>query len=167
MKGGEEMIKKALIFSLALLMSLVVSFNTISAQDNIEKTETETETTETKKHPKGKKHKKVEIAEPENAIGKDVAKEIVLNDVGLSADQIKKIKAHVSNTEDGIVIYKIKFIFEGQKYSYQIDALTGTIINKSNEEFTKKSLDEFKAKEKPTTKNKDKNSDSNSLEPSL
>ena len=156
------MIKKALMFSLALIMTLVVSVSTVSAQENVEKTETDTQTTETKKHSNGKKQKKKETAEPENAIGKDAAKQKVLVDAGFTADQIKKIKARVSTTEDGTVIYKVSFVFEGQKYSYQINALTGTIINKSTEEFTKKPL-----KEKPAGKNKDANSDSNTIEPSL
>ena len=156
------MIRKVLIFSIALITTLVVSINKVSAQENIDKTETDTQTTETKKHSNGKKQKKKETAEPENAIGKDAAKEKALTDAGLSSDQIKKIKARVSTTEDGTVIYKVGFVFEGQKYSYQIDALTGTIINKTSEEFTRKAL-----KEKPAGKNKETNSDSSNSEPSL
>lgn len=156
------MIKKVLIFSIVAIMTLVFTTNAVYAHDNVESTDTDTQTTETKKYSKGKKQEKKETAEPENAIGKDAAKEKALTDAGLSSDQIKKIKARVSTTEDGTVIYKVGFVFEGQKYSYQIDALTGTIINKSSEEFTRKAL-----KEKPAGKNKETNSDSSSLEPSL
>ena len=163
MKGGEEMIKKALIFSLVVIMTLVASVNPVSAQEDTEKTDN-TQTTETQKHSKCKREKKQETSEPENAIGKDAAKEKALTDAGLSTDQIKKIKARVSSAEDGTVIYKVGFVFEGQKYSYQIDALTGAIISKSNEEFTKKA---FKAKEKPAGKQKEKSSDSSTSEPTL
>ena len=157
------MIKKALIFSLVVIMTLVASVNPVSAQEDTDKTDN-TQTTETQKHSKCKREKKQETAEPENAIGKDAAKEKALTDARLSANQIKKIKARVSSAEDGTVIYKVGFVFEGQKCSYQIDALTGAIISKSNEEFTKKA---FNAKEKPAGKQKDTGSDTSTSEPTL
>ena len=103
-----------------------------------------------------KREKKQETAEPENAIGKDAAKAKALADAGLTADQIKKVRAHVSETEDGTIIYKVGFVFEGQKYSYQIDALNGTIISKSNKEYTAKASKDLNGKVKQAGKQKDK-----------
>ena len=73
--------------------------------------------------------KKQEAAEPENAIGKDAAKEIALADAGLSAEQVEKVRARVSDA-DGTVVYKVHFTYDGQRYSYRIDALSGEIIDK-------------------------------------
>ena len=71
--------------------------------------------------------KKQEAAEPENAIGKDAAKEKALSDAGLSAEQVEKIRARVSES-DGTAVYKVHFTYEGQRYSYRIDALSGEIL---------------------------------------
>ena len=157
------MIKKALILSLAVVMALLVTVNPVSAEENTD----DTKTVETQRHSKSKRKRKQETAEPENAIGKDAAKEKALTDAGLSTDQIKRIKARVSSTEDGTVIYKVGFVFEGQKYSYQIDALTGAIISKSSEEFAKKETKASNTKVRPADKQKDKCSDSSISEPVL
>ena len=78
--------------------------------------------------PRAKKGgKKQEAAEPENAIGKDAAKEKALSDAGLSAEQVEKVRARVSES-DGPAVYKVHFTYEGQRYSYRIDALSGEIL---------------------------------------
>ena len=76
------------------------------------------------------------LAEPENAIGKNAAKEKALTDAGVTAEQSGKIRAHVSQTDDGTVIYKVRFTLDGQCRSYQIDAVTGAILDKSAETAT-------------------------------
>ena len=43
-------------------------------------------------------------AEPENAIGRDAAKAAALADAGVTAEQAGKVKAHVSQLEDGTVL---------------------------------------------------------------
>lgn len=73
------------------------------------------------------------VAEPANAIGKDAAKEKALADAGVTAEQAGKIRAHVSQTDGGAVIYKVRFTCDGQRWSYQIDAITGAILDKSTE----------------------------------
>ena len=79
--------------------------------------------------PRAKKGgKKQEAAEPENAIGKDAAKEKALADAGLSADQVEKLRARVSES-DGSTAYKVRFTYGGQRYSYRIDALSGEILD--------------------------------------
>ena len=78
--------------------------------------------------PRAKKGgKKQEAAEPENAIGKDAAKEKALADAGLSAEQVEKVRSRVSES-DGVTVYKIHFTYDGQRYSYRIDAVSGEIL---------------------------------------
>ena len=77
-----------------------------------------------------KRAPKQEVAEPENAIGKDAAKEKALADAGLTSDQTGKVRSRVTTLEYGTVIYKVKFTFDGQKHTYQINATTGEIIDK-------------------------------------
>ncbi len=81
----------------------------------------------------GKRGGKQETAEPENAIGKDAAKETALSDAGVTAEQAGRVKARVTALDDGTVIYKVSFTCDGQKYSYQIDALSGEIVGKGTE----------------------------------
>ena len=80
----------------------------------------------------GHKHKKV--AEPENAIGKQAAKDAALADAGVDAEAAGKVKARVSQLEDGTVFYKVSFTVGEQWYSYKIDALTGKILDKTTED---------------------------------
>ena len=84
-----------------------------------------------RKHGRGEK-----VAEPENAIGKDAAKAKALADAGVTAEQAGKVKSHVSELDDGTVIYKVHFTCDGQRYSYQIDAVTGAVVNKNAKEVT-------------------------------
>ena len=104
-------------------------------------TEDVTDSTSTKSH--GKHGDESKIAEPENAIGKDSAKAAALADAGLTAEQTGKVKSRVSQLDDGTVIYKVSFTFDGQKYSYQIDAMTGKVLDKSTEDATETTAREF------------------------
>lgn len=79
----------------------------------------------------GKHGSRQKVEEPENAVGKDAAKAAALADAGLTAEQVGKVRARLSQTEDGVVLYKVRFTFDGQRYSYRIDALTGEILEKS------------------------------------
>ena len=75
------------------------------------------------------RHSKKEKTEaPENAIGKDAAKEAALKDAGLTAEQAGKVRSHLSKTEDGTVVYKVHFSANDKWYSYKIDALTGKVV---------------------------------------
>ena len=96
----------------------------------------EGETDGTMKDGCGKHGKKEEVAEPENAIGKDAAKEKALADAGIAADVAGKVRARLSTLEDGTVVYKVKFTVDSQKYSYKIDAVSGNIVDKSTEAVT-------------------------------
>ena len=99
-------------------------------------TEDVTDSTSTKSHARGKHSAESKIAEPENSIGKDAAKAAALADAGLTAEQTGKVKSRVSQMDDGTVIYKVSFTYDGQKYSYQIDAMTGKVLDKSTEDAT-------------------------------
>ncbi len=77
-----------------------------------------------------------QAAEPENAIGKDAAKEKALADAGVTAEQAGKVKARVSQLEDGTAVYRVRFTADGQTYSYQINAVTGAVVGKSSEAVT-------------------------------
>ncbi len=76
------------------------------------------------------------VAEPENAIGKDAAKAKALADAGVTEEQAGKVRARVVQLDDGTVVYKVYFAYDGQRYSYQIDAVTGTVTDKSVEAVT-------------------------------
>ena len=84
-----------------------------------------------RKHGKGEK-----VAAPEDAIGKDAAKAKALADAGVTAEQAGKVKSRVSELDDGTVIYKVHFTCDGQRYSYQINAVTGAVVDKSVKEVT-------------------------------
>ena len=98
--------------------------------------EAASEEAESSTHSHSKSGRKLSVAEPENAIGKDAAKEKALADAGVTAEQAGKVKARVTQLDDGTVIYKVKFTYDGQKYSYQINATTGAIVSKSTEAAT-------------------------------
>ena len=85
---------------------------------------------EARSTPQGRRGgKKEEAAEPENAVGKEAAKAAALADAGLSADQVEKVHARVSDS-DGTAVYKVWFKYDGQRRSYKIDALSGEILDR-------------------------------------
>ena len=61
---------------------------------------------------------------------------MALSDAGVTAEQAGKVKARLSQLDDGTVIYKVSFTCDGQKYSYQIGAVSGEIVDKSAEAAT-------------------------------
>ena len=69
-------------------------------------------------------------------------KEKALSDAKVTAEQAGKVRARVSQMDDGTVIYKVKFTFDGQKYSYKINAVTGEVIDKSTETATEDTASE-------------------------
>ncbi len=79
----------------------------------------------------GKHGKKPEVAEPENAIGKDKAKAAALKDAGIAEDKVEKIRSRVTKLDDGTVVYKVGFTSGDKYYSYKINALTGAVVDKS------------------------------------
>lgn len=122
------------ILALALVLVLSVSAfaaNAIAATANDTQQETSESTVQTKRQKPHCKKDKVEA--PENAIGKDAAKEAALKDAGVTAEQAGKVRAHVSKTEDGTIVYKVHFSANDKWYSYKIDALTGKVVERTEQ----------------------------------
>lgn len=88
-----------------------------------------------RRHGRGSGERHEEPAEPENAIGKDAAKELALSDAELTAEQVKRERARLSD-KDGTLVYKVSFKYDGQKYSYMIDPESGEILDKTVSEAT-------------------------------
>lgn len=60
-------------------------------------------------------------------IGKDKAKRIALNHVGLTESAIKKLEVELDRT-NGKVVYEVEFVYSDHEYEYDIDAVTGEIV---------------------------------------
>lgn len=120
------------ILALALAAVTCVSVFTVSAVAASAAEAAQEATEEAAQTEKRKSHgKKEKVAEPENAVGKDAAKEAALKDAGVTAEEAGRIRSRVSETEDGTVVYKVRFSSDGAYYSYRIDALTGEVIEKT------------------------------------
>ncbi len=61
-------------------------------------------------------------------IGVDKAKEIALNNAGLSENNVVFTKSKLDR-DNGLVVYDIEFIQNNMEYEYEIDALTGDILS--------------------------------------
>ena len=107
--------------------------------------------------PQGGHGKKEKVEEPESAVGKDAAKTAALKDAGLAEDGVEKLKAHVSKTDDGTVIYKVHFTANDTWYSYKIDALSGKVIDKSTQ-----TAEEHEASKQQSRKHKSDGSETSS-----
>ena len=123
---------------IALLLAAVLAVGAMSVTAfAAENTEPEAETTtegSAAKPCRGKHGHKDKVAEPENAVGKDVARETALADAGVSAEDVGKVKARVTKLEDGTVIYRVSFTSGELWYRYKIDAVTGEILDKATED---------------------------------
>ncbi len=123
---------------IALLLAAVLTVGAMSitafAAENTEP-EAETTTEGSAAKPCRSRHgHKARVAEPENAIGKDAAKEITLADAGVSAEETGKVKARVTKLEDGAVVYRVSFTAGDLWRCCKIDALTGEILEKAEED---------------------------------
>ncbi|MGN0521721.1 MAG: PepSY domain-containing protein [Eubacterium sp.] len=65
-------------------------------------------------------------------IGVDKAKQVALNNAGLSSDSVTFKKAKLEK-DDGVYQYEIEFITSTTEYEYDIDAVSGKIISHSSE----------------------------------
>lgn len=64
---------------------------------------------------------------PAADIGEEAAKTAALSHAGLSASQVRKLKAEY-DFDDGIAEYEVEFEYNGYEYEYKIDAATGAIL---------------------------------------
>lgn len=61
-------------------------------------------------------------------IGVEQAKSIVLNHAGIKPDsKIDYMKSELDR-DDGLIIYEIDFFYNGKKYEYELDAVTGKVL---------------------------------------
>ena len=65
-------------------------------------------------------------------IGEAKAKSIALKHVGLSESQVTFIKAHL-DYDDGYVVYDVEFYSGNTEYDYEIDAVSGKILEYDHE----------------------------------
>ena len=68
---------------------------------------------------------------PDNAIGRQAAREAALAAAGVNAEQASKVKARLAELEDGTVVYKVHFTDGETWYSFRIDAVTGEVLSKT------------------------------------
>lgn len=62
-----------------------------------------------------------------NYIGESAAKSIAFKDAGVSESQSSSLKVELDR-QNGIMVYEVEFIYSGYKYEYDIDALSGKIL---------------------------------------
>lgn len=122
--------KFILAASLAAILSVSAFATTAFAATTNSQSAVESTTGNTKKCGQNKKEK---VAEPENAIGKDKAKAAALKEVGVSEDKVEKIKSRVTKLEDGTVVYKVSFTSGDKYYSIKVNALTGAVAEKKEQ----------------------------------
>ena len=80
-----------------------------------------------------------------NYIGVEKAKSIALKDAGLSGATFVKAKL---DTEDGVKVYDVEFYKANVEYDYEIDAITGKILEKDRD------IENFSIPKKKATTNK-------------
>ena len=80
-----------------------------------------------------------------NYIGVEKAKSIALKDAGVSGATFVKAKL---DTEDGVKVYDVEFYKGNVEYDYEIDAITGKILEKDRD------IENFSIPKKKATTNK-------------
>ena len=68
-----------------------------------------------------------------NSISLDEAKEIVLQDAGLTETQVANLSTALEN-EDGEMVYSVEFRVGSTEYDYTVDAVKGVILQKETEQ---------------------------------
>ena len=65
-------------------------------------------------------------------IGMDAAKQAALTHAGLSAADVTFLEAEY-DYDDGRMVYEVEFYADGEKFEYEVDAATGTVIKYEHE----------------------------------
>jgi len=123
--------KRWIALALAAAVSAAALSVTALAAESVE-TEPQTTAEETTERTHHAKHGHKKIAEPENALGKQAAKDLALADAGLSEEQAGTVKVRVIRMEDGTVAYRVSFTASDLWYRYKLDAVTGEILDKTS-----------------------------------
>ena len=86
----------------------------------------------------GNGHHKEEKPQPEpkpeqtKNLSAQEAKAIALDHAGLTAEQVKRVRAE-KDREKGILVWEVEFQFDGWEYEYEINAETGEILHSEKE----------------------------------
>ena len=123
--------KLILAASLAAILSVSAFATSVSAA-TISNNQAAVESS-TENNQKRGQAKKEKVAEPENAIGKDKAKAAALKEASITEDKAEKIKTRVTKLDDGTVVYKVGFTSGDKFYSVKINALTGAVVDKTEQ----------------------------------
>lgn len=118
-------------------------------KDNDAKKPEKTSAAEIKSKAEAKTEKTSQHAKSEK-IDLDAAKEKAVKDAGFEINSVKFIKAKLDR-DDGKAVYEIEFTADGKEYEYDINASTGSIIDKDVENI-KKAPATSKATKAETTK---------------
>lgn len=79
---------------------------------------------------------KATMADTENYIGKEKAKELALADAGVKITDVTFTKSKLDK-EDAVIVYEIEFYTNTAEYDYEIEATAGTIFSKEIEKIKK------------------------------
>ncbi len=137
--------KKTVALAMASVLAVSVLASAAFAAAPASKADPSSQETQTVRGHRGKP----EAAEPENAVGKDAAKEKALADAGVTEEQAGKIRTRFSQSDDGTAVYKVRFTYDGKRYSYRIDATTGAVKDKTVEDAAEDEADGSRVHGKP------------------
>lgn len=65
---------------------------------------------------------------PENGITQDQAKQIALQDAGVTEADISGLRVKLDR-DDGFMVYEVQFYVQNKEYDYEIDAASGAILS--------------------------------------
>ncbi len=83
---------------------------------------------------------KATMADTENYIGKEKAKELALADAGVKITDATFTKSKLDK-EDAVIVYEIEFYTNTAEYDYEIEATAGTIFSKEIEKIKKAKIE--------------------------
>lgn len=120
------------LYSFCLLFVCMITITACSGQkDNNKQTVQDSDTTVaesvTSNNAESVASTAAETDTESNEISEDEAKEIILQDAGLSSSEVTFIKCK-RHFEDNIVVYDIEFVTDDKKYDYEIQTENGRIL---------------------------------------
>lgn len=68
----------------------------------------------------------------EDLISLDLARDTALEDAGVSAEQVTHLRIELDSEDEGWV-YEVEFLCGGKEYEYEVDALSGAILDREIE----------------------------------
>lgn len=127
--------KKSIFILSAMILTLTITGCTNKEPVSNENTQTSKPTAEATSEPASEPTKKSAASTAENdenntsVISVDEAKEIALTDAKLNDITVEYIREKL-DYDDGKAVYDLEFFYDNKEYDYEIDALSGEIIEK-------------------------------------